>query len=259
MPRPRSAADDSHSPGRLIFAANGSPVETASSAPHARPLKPLRRSQLQGKKHFSNAPGHCILASVPAVRGDVRSQGVQQSGAVVWLTGLSGSGKSTLATTLERRLPGEAGVSCVVLDGDVVRRGLCSNLGYSREDRAENVRRVAEVAALFARAGLVCITALISPYAVDRALARTIVGQRSSAPFLEVFVDAPLACCQDRDPKGMYRDARRGAIALFTGISDVYEPPENPDIAVQTHLAPVDACAALVIQQVLRALGPHPS
>jgi adenylyl-sulfate kinase len=152
-------------------------------------------------------------------------------GCVVWLTGLSASGKSTIATELERQLCG-AGRFAYLLDGDNVRHGLCSDLGFSPEARKENIRRVGEVAKLFADAGFICITAFISPYRSDRELVRAIVPQ---GKFLEVYVNAPLAVCEQRDPKGLYAKARTGQIKEFTGISSPYEPPLKPEIEVRTN------------------------
>jgi adenylyl-sulfate kinase len=152
------------------------------------------------------------------------------SGAVVWLTGLSGSGKSTLAMLLEARLT-EFGYACYSLDGDNIRNGLNANLGFAPEDRSENIRRVGEVAALFADAGLICITAFISPYYADRLRARE--SARNTA-FYEVHIAADLAACEARDPKGLYRKARDGKLADFTGIDAPYEAPVNADLVLQT-------------------------
>ena len=149
---------------------------------------------------------------------------------VVWLTGLPGAGKSTLARALEDRLR-EHRVACLVLDGDSVRRGLCSDLGYSREDRGENIRRVGEAARLFAKENFIVIAALISPYRLDREKVR---GRIGPGRFIEVYVDCPLAECERRDPKGLYRQARQGQIEKFTGISDPYEPPLRPEIHLRT-------------------------
>ena len=150
-------------------------------------------------------------------------------GAIIWLTGLSASGKSSLASALERALSA-LGYACYVLDGDSLRTGLNVNLGFSPEDRHENIRRVGEVAALFADAGLVCIVALISPYRKDRALAR----QSYVHGFHEVHVAANLEACEARDPKGLYRKAREGVLAEFTGISAPYEPPQRPQLYLDT-------------------------
>jgi len=154
-------------------------------------------------------------------------------GGIVWLTGLSGSGKSTIARALERELFNRS-IRSYVLDGDNIRHGLSSNLGFSPEDRVENIRRVAEVARLMADAGLVVITAFISPYRADRELARTI-ALASGVDFMEIFVDTPLEVCEQRDPKHLYRQARAGQIANFTGIDAPYEAPAKPDLAIPTH------------------------
>lgn len=151
-------------------------------------------------------------------------------GGVIWLTGLSASGKSTLAMGLERRLLG-LGYACYTLDGDNIRQGLNGDLGFSPEDRAENIRRIGEVAALFADAGLICITAFISPYRADRMRARE--AARRTA-FHEIFVSADLTTCERRDPKGLYRKARGGELRDFTGVDAPYEPPVSPDLTVDT-------------------------
>lgn len=150
-------------------------------------------------------------------------------GAVIWLTGLSGSGKSTLAVELEKKLF-ERNFQVYVLDGDNVRHGLNANLGFSPEDRSENIRRVGEVAALFARAGLIAISAFISPYRSDRERARAATDDG----FHEIHVNADLSVCENRDPKGLYKKARAGEILDFTGISAPYEAPENADLVVET-------------------------
>lgn len=165
------------------------------------------------------------------VGAEQRAKRTGHPGCILWLTGLSASGKSTIATELERQLCG-AGRFAYLLDGDNVRHGLCSDLGFSPEARKENIRRVGEVAKLFADAGLICITAFISPYRSDRELVRAIVPQ---GKFLEVYVNAPLAVCEQRDPKGLYAKARTGQIKEFTGISSPYEPPLKPEIEVRTN------------------------
>jgi len=170
--------------------------------------------------------------------------------AVVWLTGLSGAGKSTLAIALERALF-DRGVQAFVLDGDNVRHGLSADLGFSMQDRAENIRRVAEVARLFAEAGTVAITAFISPYRGDRAHARRIVEAGRGIPFSEIFVDAPLDVCERRDPKQLYARARAGEIPDFTGVSAPYETPEAPDLIVRTHESTVQDEVARVLDHLL--------
>ncbi len=172
-----------------------------------------------------------------------RAAGVH--GATVWLTGLPGSGKSTLADALLGTLSSR-GVLAYSLDGDNLRHGLNGDLGFSAEDRAENVRRVAEVARLCADAGLVVAVPVISPYRAGRAHARSI-HDASGLVFLEVFVDAPLSVCEARDPKGLYRRARAGELRGLTGVDDPYEAPTHPDLVVATaDLGPGDAVAAIV-------------
>jgi adenylylsulfate kinase len=170
-----------------------------------------------------------------------------QRSAVVWFTGLSGSGKSTLAHALEERLT-KTGRLVYVLDGDNVRHGLCADLGFTPADRTENIRRIGHVAALLADAGALVLTSFISPYRSDRAQARAIAGE----PFLEVFVDAPLDVCEARDPKGLYRKARKGEIAEFTGVSAPYEAPENPDLHVRSGAASITDSVELVHQLLQR-------
>lgn len=152
-------------------------------------------------------------------------------GRTLWMTGLPASGKSTLAGLLEAELL-ERGVPAYVLDGDNLRHGLNGNLGFSAGDRAENVRRTGEVAALFADAGLVAVVSLVSPYVADRRLVRE-RHESMGIDFAEVFVDTPLAACEERDPKGLYARARAGEITGMTGIDDPYEPPERPDLVVR--------------------------
>ncbi len=165
-------------------------------------------------------------------------------GGVLWFTGLSGSGKSTLAMELERRLF-ERGYQVFVLDGDNLRTGLNRDLGFSAADRDENIRRVGEVAGLFAEAGMIVISAFISPYRDGRARAREAAGD-----FHEVWIQTPLEVCEERDPKGLYRKARAGEIRDFTGISAPYEPPEAPEVVVETAGRSVDDCAALLVEYV---------
>jgi adenylylsulfate kinase len=164
-------------------------------------------------------------------------------GATLWLTGLSGSGKSTLSHRVERLLL-ERGVFAYVLDGDNVRHGLNGDLGFSPADRVENIRRIGEVAKLFTDAGAIVLTAFISPYRADRDRARALMAP---GEFLEVYVAAPLEVCEARDPKGLYKKARAGAIPDFTGISAPYEAPEKPEIVVDTGADDLDACARKVV------------
>jgi len=163
-----------------------------------------------------------------------------RSSRVLWLTGLSGAGKSTLAAALQRRLQ-STGQPVAILDGDAVRAGLCRGLGFSPEDRRENIRRVAEVAKLMREAGLTVICALISPLRADRAMARDIVG---AAHFREVHVSTPLAICEQRDPKGLYRHARANALVQFTGVSAPYEEPLDPALRLDTSQADLASAVA---------------
>jgi bifunctional enzyme CysN/CysC len=169
-------------------------------------------------------------------------------GGVMWFTGLSGSGKSTLAMALERSLFNE-GYEVFVLDGDNLRYGLNSNLGFSPKDREENIRRVGEVAALFAGSGLVVLTAFISPYQADREMARKAAGEG----FYEVFLDPGLEACEQRDPKGLYKKARAGEIPEFTGVSAPYEKPDNPDIRLDTGTLGIDDCLVPLLEHANRS------
>ena len=171
-----------------------------------------------------------------------------QKAAVLWFTGLSGAGKSTIADLVERKLTSD-GRHCYILDGDNVRHGLNRDLGFTVADRVENIRRVAEVARLMADAGLIVIVSLISPFIRERAMARDIAGD---IDFLEVFVDTPIDVCEQRDPKGLYRKARAGAIANFTGVDAPYERPERPDIVLTTTLAPADKLADRLVSELHR-------
>jgi len=184
-----------------------------------------------------------------------RAMQLGHRGAVVWFTGLSGAGKSTIAQALERELFAR-GMHTYVLDGDNIRHGLNSNLGFSPEDRVENIRRVSEVAKLMADAGTVAITAFISPYRMDRRRAREIALE-GKAEFVEVFVDAPLEVCEARDPKQLYKKARAGEIREFTGIDAPYEPPEDAEIVVHTNTQSVDESVATILEQLLPRLRPE--
>ena len=173
-------------------------------------------------------------------------------GGVLWFTGLSGSGKSTLAMAVEQRLFNK-GYHVYVLDGDNVRGGLNANLGFSPEDRAENIRRVGEVAGLFADSGVICISAFISPYRADRVRART----AAKGGFHEIFIKAGLEACERRDPKGLYRKARAGEIADFTGISAPYEPPSKAELVVDTEAADIEESVRQVVDYVERKFARH--
>ena len=184
------------------------------------------------------------------VSADMRAERNGHMGGVLWLTGLSGAGKSTLAMEVEQQLF-RKGYHVYVLDGDNVRRGLNANLGFSPDDRAENIRRVGEAAALFADAGMIVITAFISPYRADRERARA----AGRGTFHEIFVDANLEVCEQRDPKGLYKRARAGEIRDFTGISAPYETPIDPEVTVNTTESPVDSCAQQIVDYVGRTFS----
>jgi bifunctional enzyme CysN/CysC len=172
-----------------------------------------------------------------------RARASGQRGAVLWFTGLSGSGKSTVANAVETRLNALDRMT-YLLDGDNVRTGLCADLGFSDADRQENIRRVAHVSKLFWDANLITLVSFISPFRAERRLARDLIGE----DFIEVFVDAPLEVCEGRDPKGLYKKARAGGIAAFTGISSPYEAPEHAEIHLKTGEESLD-------QSVERVLG----
>ncbi|GAB4216387.1 MAG: adenylyl-sulfate kinase [Sandaracinaceae bacterium] len=171
-------------------------------------------------------------------------------GAILWLTGLSGSGKSTVARLVEKRLV-DRGVLAYVLDGDNVRHGLNADLGFGEKDRAENIRRISEVAKLMADAGLIVLTAFISPFRADRARARSIAAEGT---FFEVHVATPLEECERRDPKGLYAKARKGEIADFTGLSSPYEAPEAPELVIGADGESAEVCAERLVA-LLEARG----
>ena len=158
--------------------------------------------------------------------------------ALVWVTGLSASGKSTIATELESRLFNDK-INTFVLDGDNVRHGLCKDLGFSADDRRENLRRVGEIAKLLVEAGVLTIAAFISPYAGDRNAIRALFDN-DEADFIEIYLKCELAVCEERDPKGLYKKARKGEILFFTGISDPYEVPESPELVIETDRLTID-------------------
>lgn len=166
---------------------------------------------------------------------------------VIWFTGLSGSGKSTVANATEKLLH-DMGLHTYILDGDNVRMGLNKDLGFSPEDRTENIRRITEVAKLFADAGSIVLTAFISPYREDRDNARTIIGDND---FIEIFISADLSVCESRDPKGLYKKARSGEIKGFTGIDAPYEEPINPELVVETDKYNIEECAQIVIKYLI--------
>jgi adenylylsulfate kinase len=167
-------------------------------------------------------------------------------GAIIWFTGLSGSGKSTLAHAVEESLH-QLGCRTFVLDGDNVRHGLCGDLGFSAQDRQENIRRIGEVAKLFMEAGVIVLVAFISPYRADRERVR---GMVMHGDFVEIYCDTPIEICETRDVKGIYKKARAGEIAEFTGISSPYQAPENHELTVNTGTAALDACVQQVIGEI---------
>ncbi|EEH41480.1 adenylyl-sulfate kinase [Paracoccidioides lutzii Pb01] len=191
-------------------------------------------------------PPHLTRAERTALR--------KQKGLTIWLTGLSASGKSTIAVELEHQLLTQYGLAAYRLDGDNIRFGLNKDLGFSETDRNENIRRIAEVAKLFADSNTIAITSFISPYRKDRETARQLHAapvhgqpQDSGLPFIEVYVDVPVEVAEQRDPKGLYKKAREGAVKEFTGISAPYEAPKKPEIHIRSHEVGVKESVALII------------
>ncbi len=188
-------------------------------------------SNIQNPKSFSNNPTpNYLIWHSHKVKKEDRERIKNQKGCVLWFTGLSGSGKSTIANEVEYSL-NKQGYHTYLLDGDNLRHGLNKDLGFSYEDRVENIRRVAEVAKLFVDAGIIVLVAFISPFLKEREKAKEIIGKEN---FIEIFVDTPLEECIKRDPKGLYKKALNGEISEFTGIDSPYEPPENPDVHIKT-------------------------
>ncbi len=186
-------------------------------------------------ENLTESPSHVSRAQREAL--------LRHKAVTLWFTGLSGSGKSTLARALEERLVAR-GVLAYVLDGDNVRHGLCADLGFSPEDRVENIRRIGEVAKLLNDSGVLVLTAFISPYRADRARVRSLLPE---GEFIEVFVDAPLEVCEQRDPKGLYKKARSGELREFTGVSAPYEPPLAPEVRIATGARPLAECVAELV------------
>jgi len=176
-----------------------------------------------------------------------RQKLIKQKSPVIWLTGLSGSGKSTIANELAIKLQQE-GKLAYILDGDNIRMGLNKDLGFSDDDRKENIRRIAEVAKLLSDAGVIVITAFISPFKEERSNAKTIIGKDN---FIEVYVDAPLDVCESRDPKGLYKKARRGEIPMFTGIDSPYEKPLKPSIHIKTDKMDIDESTEFIYESLI--------
>ncbi|KAE8133194.1 Adenylylsulfate kinase-domain-containing protein [Aspergillus pseudotamarii] len=193
-----------------------------------------------------------ITFHASALTRSERSELRNQRGLTIWLTGLSASGKSTIAVELERQLIRDRGVHAYRLDGDNIRFGLCKDLGFSEKDRNENIRRIGEVAKLFADSATIAITSFISPYIADRQIARDLhevptPGEETGLPFIEVFVDVPVEVAEKRDPKGLYKKARTGEIKNFTGISAPYEKPLNPEIHIENYDLPVEDAVKQIV------------
>jgi bifunctional enzyme CysN/CysC len=203
-----------------------------------------------GMLHFALRRSHNIHLQAVDVDKAARADAKGQKPAVLWFTGLSGAGKSTIANLVEKKLHA-MGRHTYLLDGDNVRHGLNKDLGFTEADRVENIRRVAEVARLMTDAGLITLTAFISPFKSERRMARSLM---SDGEFIEIYVDTPLAVAEDRDVKGLYKKARRGEIANFTGISSPYEAPEAPELRVNTTNCSAEEAADQVIAK-LRDLG----
>lgn len=184
-----------------------------------------------------------------------RWKSLNGKGCTLWFTGLSASGKSTIASALEQSLV-NSGINCYRLDGDNIRFGLNKNLGFSAEDRAENIRRIGEVAKLFADSGCVALTSFISPYRKDRDLCRELheKDKAGAIPFMEVYCDTPIDVCEQRDPKGLYKKARAGELKGFTGIDDPYEAPVNPELVLKPATQSVDD-AVKACMELLKARG----
>ena len=183
---------------------------------------------------------------------EVRESRNGHKACVLWFTGYSGAGKSTLAVAVQRRLF-EQDLQSVLLDGDQIRQGLCRDLGFSARDREENIRRVAEVASLFFQAGHVVLCAFISPFARDRAFARSLVPE---GRFVEIYVRCSLDVCRQRDPHGLYERALRGEIAEFTGVSSPYEPPEHPELVADTEAESAETIVAAILERLTDLLQP---
>lgn len=191
-----------------------------------------------------------IIRQDYSIKRSDRKQHKGHGSCVVWFTGLSGSGKSTIANEVEQQLFRQ-GLHCYSLDGDNIRSGLNRDLGFSPEDRKENIRRIAEVAKLMADAGIITLAAFISPKQSDRETVKEIIG---ATDFVEIFVDTPLQVCEERDVKGLYKKARKGEIPEFTGISAPYEAPLKPDLVVKTETEPLQEAAARIVSFLSKKL-----
>lgn len=184
-----------------------------------------------------------IFSQQSLVQRSDRQQQARHRSTILWFTGLSGAGKSTLAHAVEKSLF-DKGCRTFVFDGDNVRHGLCADLGFSATDRQENIRRIGEMSKLFLEAGVIALTAFISPFKSDRDRVRCLVGNDE---FIEVYCEADLSVCEQRDVKGLYAKARRGEIQDFTGISSPYEPPQNPELTLNTGSEPLEVCVNKVL------------
>jgi adenylylsulfate kinase len=194
---------------------------------------------------------HNVVWSQGLVQRADRSRVLKHRGLTVWMTGLPASGKSTVGMLLEKRLL-ERGMLCYRVDGDNLRHGLNRGLGFSADERAENVRRAGEACLLLADAGVIAVACFVSPYVRDRAAVRA-RHDESGLPFLEVFVDVPVSVAEGRDPKGHYKKARAGAMTGFTGVDDPYEPPAAPEVVIHTHKNSPDECVDLLAARVVAA------
>ncbi|KZL86475.1 adenylyl-sulfate kinase, partial [Colletotrichum incanum] len=239
---------------------NGVNTAGVSSSPiinsHSLNLSPTTFSNCQRSVYPKYPTMATNITWHPSLSRHERNQLRGQRGFTMWLTGLSASGKSTVATALEQHLL-HLGVASYRLDGDNVRFGLNKDLGFSEKDRNENIRRIAEVAKLFADSSTVAITSFISPYRADRQVARELhsqAGQNNddAIPFIEIFVDVPLEVAEQRDPKGLYKKARAGEIKDFTGISAPYEEPLNPEIVIRTDKSSVEECVAQIADWLIK-------
>ena len=195
---------------------------------------------------MSNKSSNVVWHRATVTR-DLRAEQNNHKSAVMWFTGLSGSGKSTLAHAVEDRLY-KMGCRTFVLDGDNVRHGLCSDLGFTDDDRKENIRRISELSKLFLESGVIILPAFISPFRDDRAIARGLVPH---GDFFEIFTDSPIEVCESRDVKGLYAKARAGIIPHFTGISSPYEAPEKPELHVDTGGLDIDTCVDQVVEMLV--------
>ena len=195
---------------------------------------------------MSNKPNNIHPVFDRLLQREDRVKQLDQKSLVLWLTGLSGSGKSTIAQELERRLYNE-GFFAQVLDGDNIRSGINSNLGFSLEDREENIRRIAEISKLYVNSGVITINSFVSPTIKIRSQARDIIGEEN---FIEIYINTPLEICEKRDIKGLYQKARKGEIKGFTGIDSPYEPPVNPDVNVHTENLSVTESANIIYEYI---------